>query len=100
MENNITTVVNIYKSSYDIYCGRAGKGKDGYFGNPFKCNSYEPKGATIGNFKTYFYSRLEKDSEFKEKVHALKGKILGCFCKPNPCHADIIAEYLNNIKDE
>ena len=28
-------------------------------------------------------------------VVKLKGKTLGCFCKPYPCHGDIIAEYLN-----
>lgn len=28
----------------------------------------------------------------------LKGKILGCFCKPKACHCDIIKEYLDNLK--
>lgn len=27
---------------------------------------------------------------------ALKGKILGCYCAPQRCHADIIAEYANS----
>ena len=30
-----TTVVNLFKNKYDVYIGRAGKGQDGYFGNPF-----------------------------------------------------------------
>ena len=25
----------------------------------------------------------------------LQGKTLGCFCKPDPCHGDIIKEYLD-----
>ncbi len=31
-----TRVVNIRKKAYDVYIGRAGKGQDGYFGNPFR----------------------------------------------------------------
>ena len=31
-----TRVVNIRKEAYDVYIGRAGKGQDGYFGNPFR----------------------------------------------------------------
>ena len=30
-----TVVVNIYKEQFDVYIGRAGRGQDGYFGNPF-----------------------------------------------------------------
>jgi len=31
-----TVVVNINKEPFDIYIGRAGRGEDGYFGNPFR----------------------------------------------------------------
>jgi hypothetical protein len=89
-----TTVVNIYKEPCDQYCGRVGKGQDGYFGNPFKNKS---RLENIEDFKVYFYDRLNKDPEFKQKIHELKGKRLGCFCKPQACHADIIAEYLNSL---
>ena len=27
-----------------------------------------------------------------DQVHELKGKILGCWCKPLPCHGDVLAE--------
>jgi hypothetical protein len=30
----------------------------------------------------------------------LRGKTLGCFCKPHPCHGDIIAAYLDSLEDE
>jgi hypothetical protein len=92
-----TIVVNIYKESYDVYCGRAGKGQDGYFGNPFVLKKGEPRGATLLKYKEYFYKRLETDPEFKRRIHELKGKRLGCFCKPNDCHLDIIVDYLNTI---
>ena len=31
-----TVVVNIYNEQFDAYIGRAGRGEDGYFGNPFR----------------------------------------------------------------
>lgn len=97
MSINKTKVVNIHKEHYDQYIGRAGKGKDGYFGNPFILQSNKLKGSTIERYRTYFINRLNNDPEFKRRIHELKGKTLGCFCKPNACHGDIIAEYLNSI---
>lgn len=92
-----TTVVNIYKEKYDVYIGRAGKGNDGYFGNPFPLLPGQSRGSTIEQYKTYFYKRLEDDAEFKRRVLELKGKKLGCFCKPAGCHGDVIAQYLNSL---
>lgn len=96
-DQQTTRVVNIYKEDYDVYIGRAGKWQDGYFGNPVRLNPGEARGSTLAKYKGYFYSRLQTDPEFKQKIHELKGKALGCFCKPNPCHGDIIREYLDSI---
>lgn len=92
---HFTTVVNIKNSSYDQYIGRAGHGQDGYFGNPYRLNAEMNPGDTLNRYRKYFYDRLKNDPEFKDKVLNLKGKVLGCFCKPNECHGYIIAEYLN-----
>lgn len=90
-----TTVVNIHhKSEYDVYIGRAGKGQDGPFGNPFSEGSRELK---ISQFKEYFHKRLRTDFEFKKQVKGLKNKVLGCFCAPKPCHGNVIADYLNSL---
>lgn len=90
----MTKVVNIYQEEYDVYIGRAGRGSTGYFGNPFTLGG-GARGSTIEKYKIYFYNRLKNDPEFKEKILALKGKTLGCFCKPKACHGDIIADYLD-----
>lgn len=92
-----TTVVNVKEAKYDVYIGRAGQGKDGYFGNPIVRQSGSPRGSTLQAYKKHFYMRLNNDPEFKKRVHALKGKVLGCHCKPHPCHGDVIAHYLNTI---
>ena len=92
-----TKVVNIKNENYDVYIGRAGRGQSGYFGNPFRLSDCETRGATIERYRSYFYERLKSDQQFREKIHALKGKTLGCFCKPYSCHGDVICEYLNTI---
>lgn len=91
----VTKVINLYKQNHDVYIGRAGNGRDGYFGNPFPLRAGEERGSTLEKYREYFLKRLETDSEFKEKVLSLQGKTLGCFCSPNACHGDIIAEYVN-----
>lgn len=95
-EKTPTRVVNIRKDNYDVYIGRAGKGTDGYFGNPFRIELGMPRGGTLKKFREYFYNRLKTDPEFHKRINALQGKTLGCFCKPYPCHGDIIKEYLDN----
>lgn len=107
-EKLLTSVVNVHKTKmYDVYVGRAGKGQSGYFGNPVKSNSkcefcdevHREPGETLDCFKMYFTYRVTNDPEFRKHVLSLKGKILGCFCKPKVCHGDIIAEWVNNNLD-
>jgi hypothetical protein len=89
----MTTVVNLRRtSSYDVYVGRAGKGLSGYFGNPFNDGTRE---SNIERFRQYFLDRVGKDSAFRSKVLALRGKRLGCFCKPLRCHGDVIKAWLD-----
>ena len=90
-----TKVVNIRNHKYDVYIGRAGRGQDGYFGNPFALKADEARGSSLEKYRKYFNNRLETDPEFRRRILALKGKTLGCFCKPHPCHGDIIAEYVD-----
>jgi hypothetical protein len=95
----MTKVVNIRNAKYDVYIGRAGRGQDGYFGNPFVLKTGETRGTSLEKYKVYFHERMKSDAEFRNRIHGLKGKTLGCFCKPYPCHGDIIAEYLNSMKE-
>ena len=80
------------KDSNYQYIGRAGKGMDGYFGNPFPVPGNRLE--SIERYREYFESRIKSDPEFKEKILSLRNKILVCFCKPLACHGDVISEYL------
>ena len=46
-----------------MYIGRAGKGQDGYFGNPFRLKQDMIRGGTLAGFREYFYRRLVNDAE-------------------------------------
>lgn len=86
-----TIVVNVKKGDKaDVYIGRPGP-----FGNPYVIGPDGDRDEVIRLFKIYFYDRLKMDPAWKAKVDALEGQIIGCFCKPQACHGDIIAEYLN-----
>lgn len=91
-----TKVVNLKKEPYDVYIGRAGRGQDGYFGNPYRLmgDTDAEREASLRSYTSWFYSKLASDSTFKKRIEALKGKTLGCFCKPKACHGDVIVEYL------
>ena len=79
----------------DVYVGRAGRGDDGYFGNPFPLGRGEDRGSSLVKYKAYFDQRVLVDEEFKARVLALKGKRLVCFCKPHACHGDVIAMWVD-----
>lgn len=87
-----TTIHNKYKEQYDVYIGRPS-----IYGNPFQIGKDGDRQQVVEKYKNYFYKKIHTDEDFKNQVLNLKGKRLGCFCKPHACHGDIICEYLNKI---
>ena len=94
-----TTVVNILKTPelVERYIGRPGLGLTSIFGNPYRLYKDGSREEIIIKFRKYFYNKIAKDPEFKQKVLELKDLRLGCFCAPQQCHGDVIANYLNNL---
>jgi len=100
IDAEITKVANKDKGeSYDVYIGR---GSD--WGNPYAVGfgaspgeEQNDRDEAIRKFKYDFDKGYLKSS--KEDALKLKGKILGCHCKPLACHGDVIAEYLNSLDD-
>jgi hypothetical protein len=84
-----TEVVNIKNQKCDIYCGRPS-----FFGNPFQIGRDGTRDQVIEKYREWFIKRLT-NHVFRDRVSTLKGKRLGCWCKPFTCHCDVIAEYLN-----
>lgn len=97
-----TVVVNIKHESADVYIGRGRQrthmlntpiGRDGWLGNPFSVEEFGDK--AIDMFVEVFEARLADDMEFRRAVLALRGKKLGCYCKPKRCHGDHIAQWID-----
>jgi hypothetical protein len=85
-----TTVVNKRNSSYDVYIGRPSK-----WGNPFsdKFSKYttmrtSTRANAIQKYEEWIRTQPQLLSAIKSE---LKGKVLGCWCSPLPCHGDILA---------
>lgn len=81
-----TKVVNKYKEPYDIYIGRGSK-----WGNPFEIGKDGTREEVIEKYRTYLLNK----PELLKALPELRGKTLGCFCKPKPCHGDILVELLD-----
>lgn len=94
-----TRVVHCKKEPYDIYIGRPSM-----WGNPFS-----HKGSTIARYRVdtieealweyerYLRHQIKARAITLNDIRKLKGRTLGCWCKPGPCHGDILVEYINRL---
>lgn len=87
-------VVNKYKEDFDIYIGRGSK-----WGNPFSVNADKSKydvlscdtlDESLDKYGDHLWEMIKDGRVTKEELRDLQGKKLGCFCKPKPCHGDVI----------
>jgi len=95
----MSKVVHFKKHPYDVYIGRPSK-----WGNPFS-----HKDGTLAEFK--MATREEAIAAYRkwitegegmhllDDLHELKGKVLGCWCKPLACHGDVLAELAQHAND-
>ena len=99
----MTTVVNKFKDKYDVYIGRTHDPL--HFGNPFSFKRDSLAEVVVGSreesveaFRKWLTGEAYKEVEperrwwILENLVYLKGKVLGCFCSPQLCHGDILAE--------
>lgn len=86
-----TRVVNLRREPYDVYIGR---GRGSIWGNPFPITKDASRAEVIQKYREYILSR----PDLLGQIETLRGKRLGCFCKPAPCHGDVLVELLERIK--
>ncbi len=81
--------------NYDVYIGRGT-----LWGNPYQMGKEGTRDEVIAKFAYDFEKRfLKLPEKFDENIEKLRGKTLGCHCKPAACHGDVIANYLNSQDD-
>lgn len=78
-----TTVVHCRKSEYDVYVGRPTQ-----WGNPYLIGLHGTREQVIQMYKEYILTQEDLIKDLK----LLKDKRLGCWCKPQACHGDVLAE--------
>ncbi len=93
-ESQLSLVVHCKKERYDIYIGRPS-----YWGNPFSHKEgtkaqfrVATREEAIRSFEEWFLARPDMVSRARVE---LRGKILGCWCKPLACHGDVLARIAN-----
>jgi len=92
-----THVINIKsKEHYDVYIGRwnwqvriSSKWRNPYKICKVESDQEQERQRVISKYKEYI---LNKPELLKLIPIEIKGKVLGCWCAPKPCHGDVLAE--------
>lgn len=96
---NVPKVVKIKRSNgqivqdCDIYIGRrlcmgGWNLSESKWANPFTVKECGSNEEAVKKYRNYILSK----PELLDSLHELSGKTLGCWCKPNPCHGDVLVE--------
>lgn len=84
--SNEMKVVHVDQEEFDVYIGRGSK-----WGNWFTIGVDGTREEVIEKYKVKF---LESPWLFNDTIRQLQGRILGCHCKPKPCHGDFLVEFV------
>jgi uncharacterized protein DUF4326 len=94
-------VVHCRRSSYDIYIGRGRDprtGEPGEWGNPFSHRPSRAPGTirvstraeAIRRYRAWLWEQISSGAIPLSKLAQLRGKTLGCWCHPDPCHGEVL----------
>lgn len=91
-----TTVVNLRTDQYEVYIGRGSK-----WGNPYS-HMHGTKARFVVRSRNEaiqkYLDHLIETPELINSLSELKGKVLGCYCKPLPCHGDLLAMLADTLE--
>lgn len=81
-------VVHCKRDRYDVLVDRTTS-----WGNPFRIGPDGDRDAVICKFKDW----IVRQPGLLARLPELRGKVLGCWCHPKPCHGDFLAEVANGM---
>ena len=58
----------------------------------------ETEEESMVRYEAWLREKLAKDPQLRQKLLDLDGHELVCYCKPRPCHGDILIKLLDEIK--
>ena len=67
------------------------------FCNPFKVGKDGTRDEVIAKFREFLRAKIQSHPAFLDELLLLKGKTLGCWCKPEACHGDVLLEVVNSL---
>jgi Domain of unknown function (DUF4326) len=88
----------------NVYIGRRGvvfidgiryPKDDSVWANPFIIGKDGGRDKVINAYEKYIKEKIENK---EVNLDALRGKVLGCWCSPEPCHGDILMKLLKPNK--
>jgi uracil-DNA glycosylase family 4 len=79
-------VAHCKRAPYDVYGGRPGP-----WGNPWAVGRDGSRQEVIDRFERYLLSSPALVAALPE----IRGKVLGCWCAPQPCHCEVLAWHAN-----
>lgn len=80
-----------------VYIGRGSK-----WGNPYVIGKHGTREEVIEKYKRDLEDSM-KNPRFVDQLLELEGRELVCFCKPAPCHGDVLVDKVyeaRSIKDQ
>lgn len=92
-----TRVVHCKKEPYDVYIGRPSM-----WGNPFshkKGTLAEYMVDSVEEAIAAYEIWIKMQPALMSSIETLRGKTLGCWCKPKQCHGDVIIKLLGENND-
>jgi hypothetical protein len=82
-------LVNIKNNEpYDVYIGRPS-----CWGNPYEIGKDGNRMEVIAKYKKW----ILQQPKLLVRLPELKGKVLGCFCSPLPCHGEVLLDLLKKL---
>lgn len=86
-----TTVVNKTRENYDVYIGRGS-----CWGNPFVIGVHGDRPTVIARYERW----VRGNRPLLLRLGELAGKRLGCYCRPERCHGDVLVKLLEELEHD
>lgn len=81
-------VVHCKREPYDVLIDRSTR-----WGNPYRIGKDGTREEVIAKYRAD--ERFRTPAFVAMVRRELRGKVLGCWCAPNPCHGDVLLEIAN-----
>src|SRR3990167_1052603 len=92
---------NVVIQDCDVYIGRkvtlgGWNLHQSKWANPFKIKECGSAENAVRKYEDF----IRKQPRLLQDLYELEGKTLGCWCKPEPCHGDVLVKLINEKKSQ